>query len=212
MLLLIRSRLVLLVLGGLGFLAPGCSPPPPPPEPGGDPPPPGFSLRDVAGVEHHPFTDPAVKAVALVFVLADCPIANGYAPEINRVCAAYGPRGVRFFLVQVDEDLSSRAAAEHAREYGYTCPVVLDGGRALVRRAGARMAPEAAVFGPDGERKYLGRIDDLYADLGKRRARATSLDLRDALDAVLADRPVPRPVTQAVGCFIPPLSSKGPQP
>ena len=112
MLLFIRSRLVLLVLGGLGFLAPGCSPP----EPGVDPPPAGFSLRDVAGVEHHPFTDPAAKAVALVFVLADCPIANGYAPEINRLCAAYGPRGVRFFLVQVDEDLSSRAAAEHARE------------------------------------------------------------------------------------------------
>ena len=117
---------------------------------------------------------------------------------------------MRFFLVQVDEDLSRRAAAEHAREYGYTCPVVLDGGRALVRRAGARMVPEAAVFGPDGARKYLGRIDDLYADLGKRRARATSLDLRDALDAVLADRPVPRPVTQAVGCFIPSLSSKDP--
>ena len=117
---------------------------------------------------------------------------------------------MRFFLVQVDEDLSRRAAAEHAREYGYTCPVVLDAGHVLVRRAGARGVPEAAVFGPDGGRKYLGRIDDLYADLGKRRARATSLDLRDALDAVLADRPVPRPVTQAVGCIIPPLSSKDP--
>jgi hypothetical protein len=161
-------------------------------------------------VEHHPFTDPAAKAVALVFVLADCPIANGYAPEINRLCAAYGPRGVRFFLVQVDEDLSSRAAAEHAREYGYTCPVVLDGGHVLVRRAGARMVPEVAVFGRDGERKYFGRIDDLYAELGKRRARATSHDLRDALDAVLAGRPVARPVTPAVGCFIPTLSSKDP--
>src|SRR5262245_33868406 len=126
MLLVIRFHLFLLVLGALGFLAPGCSPPPP--EPDGEPPPAGFSLRDVAGVEHHPFADSAVKAVALVFVLSDCPIANGYAPEINRLCAAYGPRGVRFFLVQVDEDLSSRAAAEHAREYGYTCPVVLDGG------------------------------------------------------------------------------------
>lgn len=208
MLLLTRSRLVLLVLGGLGLLATGCGSPAP--ESGGDPPPAGFSLRDVAGVEHHPFSDPGVKAVALVFVLSDCPIANGYAPEINRLYAEYGPRGVRFFLVQVDDDLDSRAAAKHAREFGYTCPVVLDGGRNLVRRAGARMSPEAAVFGADGERKYLGRIDDLYADLGKRRARATSLDLRDALDAVLAGRPVPRPVTQAVGCFIPSLSSKDP--
>jgi hypothetical protein len=206
--LLIRSRLVLLVLGGLGFLAPGCSPPPLE----HDPPAPGLSLRDVAGVEHRPFADPAVKAVALFFVLSDCPIANGYAPEINRLCAEYGPRGVRFFVVHVDEDLSSRAAAEHAREYGYTCTVVLDGSRVLVRRAGARMSPEAAVFGPDGERKYLGRIDDLYADLGKRRAGATSHDLRDALDAVLADRPVPRPVTQAVGCYIPSLSSKEREP
>jgi hypothetical protein len=204
--LLIRSRLGLVVLGALGFLAPGCSAPPP----GDNPPPLGFSLRDVAGVEHHPFADPAVKAVALVFVLCDCPIANGYAPEINRLCAEYAPRGVRFFLVQVDEGLSSRAAAEHAREFGYTCPVVVDAARALVQRAGARMSPEVAVFAPDGERKYLGRIDDLYADLGKRRAAATSHDLRDALDAVLAGRSVPRPVTQAVGCFIPSLSWKEP--
>ena len=206
MLLFIRSRLLLLVVGGLAFLASGCGSPPP--ESGGDPPPAAFSLRDVAGVDHHPFSDPAVKAVALVFVLSDCPVANGYAPEINRLCAEYGPRGVRFFLVHVDDDLSVPAAAEHAREYGYTCPVVLDRERVLVRRAGARMVPEAAVFGPDGERKYRGRIDDLYADLGKRRARATSFDLRDALDAVLANRPVTRPVTQAVGCYIPSLPSK----
>lgn len=211
MLRFIRSRLVLLVLGGLGFLV-GCSRPPPPSEPAGDRPPAGFSLRDVAGVDRHPFTDPAVNAVALIFVLADCPIANGYAPEINRLCAEYGPRGVRFFLVHVAEDLSGRAAAEHARDYGYTCPVVLDAGHVLVRRAGARVVPEAAVFGAGGERKYLGRIDDLYADLGKRRPRATQLDLRDALDAVLAGRPVPRPVTQAVGCFIPSRSSKDPEP
>src|SRR5262249_1463198 len=118
--------------------------------------------------------------------------------------------GVRFFLVQVDEDLSGRAAAEHAREYGYTCPVVLDAEHVLVRQAGARMSPEAAVFGHGGGRKDLRRLGDLYADLGERRARATSPALRDALDAVLADRPVPRPVTQAVGCFIPSLPSKDP--
>lgn len=65
---LIRSRLVLIVLGGLGFPVPGCSPPAP--EPRGAPPPRGFSLRDVAGVEHHPFTDPAKEATGELTTLA----------------------------------------------------------------------------------------------------------------------------------------------
>jgi hypothetical protein len=46
----------------------------------------------------------------------------------------------------MDEDLSSRAAAEHAREYGYTCPVVLDGGRVLVRRAGTPVTHPVGCF------------------------------------------------------------------
>jgi hypothetical protein len=173
---------------------------------------PGFSLRDIDGVEHRPFADPDVRAVTLVFVLADCPIANAYAPEINRLCREFGGRGVRFFLVQVDPDLLDDEARQHARSYGYPCPVVADRRHVLVERAGATVVPEAAVFGPDGERLYRGRIDDQYADLGKRRPQVTSRDLCDALDAVLAGRAVERPVTPAVGCFIPPLSPKDPPP
>ena len=48
------------------------------------------------------------------------------------------------------------------------------------------MSPEAAVFAADGSIKYRGRINDLYVDLGKKRNAATTHDLRDALDAVLA--------------------------
>jgi hypothetical protein len=169
-----------------------------------------FTLRDVDGVEHRPFASPEVQAVTLLFVLADCPIANGYAPEINRLCQEYGPRGVRFYLVQVDPDLTPREAREHARQYGYTCPVVLDHQHVLVQRAGATMVPEATVFAPDGARKYRGRIDDQYVALGKRQVQPTSRDLLEALDAVLTGRPVARPETRAVGCFIPPLSPKGP--
>ncbi len=171
---------------------------------------PAFSLRDLDGVEHHPFADPAVKALTLIFVLSDCPIANGYAPEINRLCRDYGPRGVRFFLVHTDPDLGREEAARHARDYGYLCPVVPDRRHTLVRRAGASVVPEAAVFTADGERKYRGRIDDRYADLGRRRTQVSSHDLRDALDDLLAGRPVRRPETKAVGCDIPPLSEKEP--
>jgi hypothetical protein len=50
---------------------------------------------------------------------------------------------------------------------------------------------------------YLGRIDNRYVGFGKRREQVTAHDLRDALEAVLAGRPVPRRRTEAVGCDIP---------
>jgi len=49
---------------------------------------------------------------------------------------------------------------------------------------------------------YLGRIDNRVEDFGKVRIQATEFDLRDALDAVLAGRPVPHPRTHALGCAI----------
>jgi Redoxin len=160
-------------------------------------------LVDIDGSIHRPFDDPQVRAVVLVFVVPDCPISNAYLPELNRLHADYGPRGVRLFLVQVDPQLSVEGAREHAKEYRLRPPVVLDGRHAWVRKLGATVTPEAAVLSPAGQVLYLGRIDDRYPALGKWRAKVTSHDLRDALDAVLAGRPVPRPRTEAVGCDIP---------
>jgi thiol-disulfide isomerase/thioredoxin len=164
-----------------------------------------LTFKDISGVEHRPLADPKAKAAVLIFVLPDCPVANSYAPEIKRLCDEYAKRGIRFYLVHVDPDLSVADAAKHAKEYGHTCPIVLDGKHQLVRRAGATRVPECAVFSPDGERKYLGRIDDVYASPGQRRNQPSSRDLRITLDALLAGQPVPRPITEVVGCYIPTL-------
>ncbi len=55
---------------------------------------------------------------------------------------------------------------------------------------------------------YRGRIDNVYASLGKRRAEATEKDLRKALDEVLSGKPVSTPQTKAIGCYIPPAGVK----
>ena len=142
------------------------------------------------------------KAVVLLFIARDCPISNSYAPEIKRIIARYAPRKVAFTLVYPDPDTSLAAARQHAKDYGYTCPLLLDPVHTLVRRAGVTVTPEAAVFAPSGRLLYRGRIDDLYLGFGQRRYAVTRHDLRDALDAVLSGRPVPSARTQAVGCFI----------
>ena len=138
----------------------------------------------------------------LLFIARDCPISNSYAPEIKRIIARYTPQKVAFTLVYPDPDTTLTSARRHAKDYGYTCPLLLDPAHKLVHKSGVTVTPEVAVFAPSGKLLYRGRIDDLYLGFGQRRYAVTRHDLRDALDAVLSGRPVPSAKTQAVGCFI----------
>jgi AhpC/TSA family len=163
------------------------------------------TFTDIEGQTHRPCDEPNVKAVALVFILTDCPIANSYIPALNRLHAAFEPRGVRLFLVHADASVTAEQAREHARQYEIRAPVILDPQHVWVKQAGATRTPEAVVFSPAEEVLYRGRIDDQYVGVGQRRTQVTSHDLEEALSAILAGKPVPQPITEAVGCFIPEL-------
>jgi hypothetical protein len=167
-----------------------------------------LSIQDVDGVPRFPL-NPEGKASVLFFVLSDCPISNGYAPEIQRICSDYAPKKVSCDLVYVDPDLKIADVKKHMAEYGYTrIPAILDSAQTVVHAAGATITPQTAIVSPSGQVLYLGRIDNLYASLGKKRPEATENDLRKALDEVLSGRPVSTPRTKAIGCYIPPPGVK----
>src|SRR5262245_25430805 len=157
---------------------------------------------DISGHEVN-FRDPNTKAIAMIFVLPDCPICNSYTAEFNRLHEEYSPRGIQIILVQSDPTTTDEQARRHADEFNITCPVALDPHHSWVFQFSAKTAPEAFVFAPYGDLLYRGRINDQYVGLGKRRSVVTSHDLRDALEAILAGKPVPQPRTEAVGCPIP---------
>lgn len=161
-----------------------------------------FNLRDTEGIRHTADEWARVHAVVLFFVTTDCPLSNGYAPEMNRIEQAYAPRGVAFYAVQGDTTIPDEEVRRHAQDYGYRFPALLDPGQILVRSTGATVTPEAAILSPEGAVLYLGRIDNRVEDFGKVRVQATEFDLREALDAVLARRPVPHSRTHALGCAI----------
>jgi hypothetical protein len=163
----------------------------------------GPETKDLDGRAWNPFgPEPGAKAQVLVFVTQDCPISNHFAPEIGRIAREYAAKSVPFLLVHVDPDLTPDAARQHAREYALRLPVLLDPEHLLVRRAGAKVTPEAAVVRPDGSVAYCGRIDDRFGKLGRQRPEPTTRDLRTALDAVLAGKPVSQPRVEAIGCPI----------
>jgi hypothetical protein len=80
--------------------------------------------------------------------------------------------------------------------------VLLDKEQRLAKRVEAKTTPEVVVLAPDGKPLYQGRVNDLYAGPTKRKKQATTKDLRDALDAIQAGKPVAVPRTEAVGCVI----------
>jgi AhpC/TSA family len=160
-----------------------------------------LEVRDLDGARRR-IPEPGAKATVLLFLAHDCPIANRYLPEIERLRAAYTPRGVRFFAVYAEPGLTPEQARRHRQEYAVALPALLEAWQPLVRATGVTVTPEAAVLRPDGTLLYRGRIDDLYAGLGAQRPRATRRDLQEALAAILDGRSVPVPRTSAVGCFI----------
>ena len=145
-----------------------------------------------------------VKATLLLFVTSDCPISNFYAPEIQQLCAEYGPKGIACTLVYEDVGIDDAGIRKHLAEYGYhDVSTAIDRDRSIARRAGASITPQAVLLVGDQVR-YRGRIDNRYEAFGKPRRVVTARDLRDALEAVLAGKPVPNPETPALGCTIVP--------
>lgn len=167
-----------------------------------------WQFLDITGRPLDPF-QPAGAANVIFFIATDCPISNSYAPEIQRVCREYGSRGVSCSLIYEDVDTAQSGTRlddevrRHLHDYRYAdIPAAVDRSRTIAKQARASITPQAVVIDRAGTIRYRGRIDNFYAALGRPRQQVTEHDLRNALDAVLAGRPVPKVETEALGCYI----------
>jgi peroxiredoxin len=163
---------------------------------------PQFELRDTSGAVHRPAEWRDKRAVVVFFVMTDCPLANGYVPEMNRIRADYASKGVAVYAIQTDNTIPDADVRKYAKDFAYTFPVLSDPKLALARFTGATVSPEAAVLSPSGDILYLGRIDNKVEDITKPRYAASDPELRNALDAVLAGKSPKVARTRAVGCSI----------
>ncbi len=140
-------------------------------------------------------------ATVIVFTNTDCPIANAYHPTLKRLFEDYKD-DFDFLLVYANPQLTKEEAEQHINEYKIVWPAALDPDRDLQKRFDAKVSPEAFVIHNKGEVLYRGRINDLFADFGKKRSKPTSEDLRNALASIRNSQPVIVTQTQAVGCRI----------
>jgi len=161
-----------------------------------------LKLTTINGQSIAPLADSSTKAVALIFVSNDCPVANAFQPSLVAFHKAYAGRGVVCVQVHCSSVVTADEVKKHVVEFSITMPVVFDPKQKLGRLTGAKVTPEAIVIDRTGTVRYRGAINNLYAGYGKKRRVATAHYLQDAVDAVLAGETVKTPKTKPVGCFI----------
>jgi peroxiredoxin len=132
-----------------------------------------------------------------------CPMVLAYLDRLKETARRYAPRGVQFVMVNSndseahpDDAFEPMAAFELAHELPF--PYLWDEDQSVARAYRTFRTPELLVFDRDRVLRYHGRIDDAPKDPDA----VTSHDLRDALDALLAGRPVAQSETWAVGCTV----------
>jgi peroxiredoxin len=174
---------------------------------------PDFNLPGVDGKMHRLAEYDKAKVLVIVFTCDHCPTAQAYEERIKKLAADYKDKGVVLVAispndpkaVRLDElgytDLSDSLDEMkiRAKDKGFNFPYLYDGDKQEVSKAyGPVSTPHVFVF--DGERKlrYVGRVDDNE----KQPDKVTSADARNAIEALLAGRPVPVEKTKTFGCSI----------
>jgi thiol-disulfide isomerase/thioredoxin len=150
--------------------------------------------------------DPAALAgrpVLVLFLCPHCPFVKHIEPEIGRLAADYAGQaaivaiGSNSLATHPQDGPEGMAAQAHA--HGWTFPYLRDDDQSVARAFRAACTPDLFLFDADHRLTYRGQLD------GSRPGNAVPLDGRDlraALDALLAGRPVPAEQAASIGCNI----------
>jgi peroxiredoxin len=173
---------------------------------------PDFNLPGVDGRNHRlsDFKDAAILVV--VFTCNHCPTAQAYERRIQSLADDYrgkgaalvaispnDPRAVRFDeLGYTDLSDSFDEMKIRAEDRNFSFPYLYDGDEEKVSLAyGPTATPHVFVFDRDRKLRYAGRVDD-----SEKPDKVLSSDARNAIEALLAGRPVPVVKTRTFGCSI----------
>jgi peroxiredoxin len=166
---------------------------------------PDFQLPDVvSGKTISLATFANQKALLVMFICRHCPYVQHIKTELARLGKDYKEHNVGLVaisannIIQYPEDAPAKLK-KTAIEEGFTFPFCYDETQETAKVYTAACTPDFFLF--DAERKlvYRGQLDDSRPSNG---LPVTGKDLRAALDAVLADKPVTQEQKPSIGCNI----------
>lgn len=165
---------------------------------------PDFFLPGVDGKKYRLFESKGkAKAAVVIFACNHCPYVQAYEDRIIQICKDYAEKGVAFFVINANEtknypEDSFEKMKERAKLKKFPYPYLRDEDQRVAESFGAGCTPEVFLFDGSLRLCYHGRIDDNWQEPKAAKAHY----LRDALESLLAGKPVERKETHPIGCSI----------
>ena len=156
-----------------------------------------FSLPDVTGADRALKSIKGKNGTVLIFMSVQCPVSNAYNERMTKLAAEYKEKGIAVVGINSNASEDAASAKAHAAEKGLNFTILKDGGNKLADKLGATRTPEAYFLDANNKLVYHGRIDN-----SQNPAAIESNDLRQAIDATLAGKPVEKTEAKAFGCTI----------
>jgi peroxiredoxin len=165
---------------------------------------PPFALPDVRTGKVVSSDDLTAGPLLVIWICNHCPYVKRVREGLVSLGKDYAGSPVDIVAISSNDaenypDDSPEELARIADEVGYPFPVLFDETQQVAKAYGAVCTPDFFLFDADRLLVYRGQFD---AARPGNEVDVTGVDLRAAIDAVLAGEPVPRDQTPPIGCSI----------
>lgn len=143
-------------------------------------------------------------ALLVLFICNHCPYVKHIRAGLAQLARDYLSRGAAMVGINSNDvanypEDSPAKMKEEVQSAGYSFPYLYDESQAVAKAYRAACTPDIYLFDKNGRLVYRGQFDDSRPGNG---IPVTGKDLRAALDAVLAGKPVSPTQKASIGCNI----------
>jgi len=156
-----------------------------------------FKLPDADGAEHSLKSLMGKNGAVVIFIATKCPVSNAYNDRMEKLAQDYKAKGINVIGINSNNTEPSAEVKSHAAEKHLSFAILKDEGNKIADRLGATRTPEVYLLNASMKLVYHGRIDN-----SQKVEAITSNDLRDAVDEMLAGKPITKTGGAAFGCTI----------
>ena len=156
--------------------------------------------QDLAAHELYRLSDK--PAIVLITQMNGCPISRSQAPAYKELQQQFAGKGVEFMMLNSAAQDAREAIQKEAKDAGYDMPILMDSNQLVGESLGVQRTAEVYVINPKTWQViYHGPVDD-RSDYGGGQKKVEHRYAADALDSLLAGKPVQTASLASKGCLI----------